>query len=195
MSTTETDRAKSLLESAFHLFSEQGISGVNMDAIAHHAGVTKGSLYHHFSSKKQVILGACDFYYGRWKQNTLGEIKDLASPLEQLEAAVRFSVRSCLLDRPNRVFTLEILTLSLHDADICQSWAGFYQSAADFYITLVLRGLEQNLISPQTGTPQRVNFMLCAMEGIKQQAHFDKSIRTRQNEQDICNHLLGILTR
>src|SRR6187401_3295952 len=101
MPITETDRAESLLVSAFHLFSENGIAGVNMDAIAHHAGVTKGSLYHHYTSKKEVILGPCDFYYARWKQNTLGEINGLEDPLAKLEAAVRFSVRSCLLDRAN----------------------------------------------------------------------------------------------
>lgn len=166
-----------------------------MDAIAHHAGVTKGSLYHHFTSKKQVILGACDFYYARWQRNTLGEISGFEDPLARLEAAIWFSVRSCLLDRSNRVFTLEILTLSLHDEDLRKSWAGFYRTAGDFYVSLVLQCLEQNLIPKHTDTPRRVNFMLCAMEGIKQQAHFDKSTRTRRNEADICEHLLGILTR
>jgi AcrR family transcriptional regulator len=43
---------KKLAKSAFVLFSQRGIRNVNLDEIAAHAGVTKGSLYWHYKTTK-----------------------------------------------------------------------------------------------------------------------------------------------
>ena len=63
-----------LAKSAFELFAQRGIKNVNLDEVAAHAGVTKGSLYWHYKSKKEVILAACAYYYRRWQQRAHAEI-------------------------------------------------------------------------------------------------------------------------
>ena len=105
-------RAK-LAESAFELFTRKGIKNVNLDEVAAYAGVTKGSLYWHYKSKREVVLTACAYYYRRWQQRAHAEIALDNDPLRQLERMLRFSVQSCLFDRANRVFTAEIFALKL----------------------------------------------------------------------------------
>lgn len=194
---SDLDKADQLARCAFQLFSEKGINRVNMDQIAKAAGVTKGSIYHHFSSKKEVILSACECYYRDWRRHALKEIKKGKTCLEQLERVIKLSVRSCLLDRQKRVFTLEILTLSLYDDDVKESWAGFYKAAHVFYMDLVQQAIAATEISPtirKEGVKFRVDALLRTMEGIKQEAHFNEEIRNNVDERLICQELLRLVT-
>lgn len=44
-----------LIESARHLALENGLAAVSVEAVAAHAGVTKGGLFHHFPSKQALV--------------------------------------------------------------------------------------------------------------------------------------------
>ncbi|MDP2562323.1 TetR/AcrR family transcriptional regulator [Psychrobium sp. 1_MG-2023] len=53
MSLSKKDK---LLNSALVLFSEQGIHGTSTASIARHAGVANGTLFHHFTTKEELVL-------------------------------------------------------------------------------------------------------------------------------------------
>src|ERR1700759_1201686 len=61
--TGDSPKRQLVLEAATSLFMAQGYGAVSMDAIARAAGVSKGTLYAHFSSKDRLsapIIGeAC----------------------------------------------------------------------------------------------------------------------------------------
>jgi AcrR family transcriptional regulator len=181
-----------LAESAFDLFAQQGISNVNLDEIASHAGVTKGSLYWHYKSKKEVILAACVYYYRRWQQRAHAEIALGNDPLNQLERVLRFSVQSCLFDRANRVFTSEIMTLLPKDDAIRAGWAQFYDTVRELYIGLVQAACVKGQID--VADPRRaVDWMLATIEGIKQRASFEPEICTPDERETIVRGLLHIV--
>lgn len=46
--------------SSSQLFSRQGYSATSIDEIVKACGITKGNLYHHFSSKEALVLAAMD---------------------------------------------------------------------------------------------------------------------------------------
>lgn len=52
MKVTKSD----IIRSAVRLFNEYGYKNVSVDRICEECGVTKGSFYHHFQSKDDVIL-------------------------------------------------------------------------------------------------------------------------------------------
>jgi AcrR family transcriptional regulator len=184
-------RAK-LAESAFDLFAGRGINNVNLDEVAAHAGVTKGSLYWHYKSKKQVVLAACAYYYRRWQQRAHAEIALDYDPRGQLERVLRHSVQSCLFDRTNRVFTSEILALSLQDDEIRAGWTQFYDTVRELYIGLVQAGCAQG--QWQVADPRRaVDWMLAAIEGIKQRACFEPEICSPDELEAMVRGLLQIV--
>lgn len=45
-----------LVESAAACFSESGFAATSLDCVAHRACVTKGAIYHHFGSKRDLFL-------------------------------------------------------------------------------------------------------------------------------------------
>jgi AcrR family transcriptional regulator len=52
---TMTPRRREVLDAAAKLFHERGYMGTSMDHVADAVGLTKGSLYHHFPGKAQIL--------------------------------------------------------------------------------------------------------------------------------------------
>jgi AcrR family transcriptional regulator len=177
-----------LAESAFHLFSRNGFKKVNLDRIAFKAGVTKGSLYWHYRSKDELIRASCAHYYQTYHLRMTRELAGISDPVRRLEKTIEISVRICLLDRENRVFTTEVFRLALHNPAVRKGWQRFYQTVRRFYVDLVVAAAATGRIQPDS--PDRaVDFMLATMEGIKLQAMFDPQACTPQSEKAIVVNL------
>lgn len=57
----EKEQKKALiLESAEELIIEKGLAQLNMDEVAERAEVSKGSVYHYFKNKTDLVLGICN---------------------------------------------------------------------------------------------------------------------------------------
>ncbi len=52
-----------ILEGAMELFSKKGFNQTSMQEIADHLGIAKGSIYHYFKSKDQILLEIIWHYY------------------------------------------------------------------------------------------------------------------------------------
>ena len=148
-----------LAQSAFELFAERGFARVNLDQIAARAGVTKGSLYWHYTSKHELLLAACNLYYQQWHAAVQAAIAPLADPLERLRAALAFSVHSCVIDRQNRMFTTSLFLLMQEDPLVRSGWSQFYAAVREFYIGLVSAAQASGRL-PAGDARRRVDLML-----------------------------------
>jgi AcrR family transcriptional regulator len=177
-----------LAASAIALFSTRGIGNVSVDDVAAKAGVTKGSLYWHYTSKDDLIKAACDHYYRLYHRRINAELAHIAGAAERLARAIEVAVRICLLDRENRVFTTEIFTLAVHNKELSRSWRQFSDSVREFYIGL----LRAAVVAGELKSPdpeQAVDFMLSAMEGLKLRAQHEPHLCSRQSERSIVANL------
>ena len=179
---------------AFDLFAEHGFGKVNLDQIAARAGVTKGSLYWHYKSKKELMLAACNHYYAQWFKSVHAELASEADPVARIRKTLEFSVHSCVIDRNNRVFSTGIFVLMQEDAEVKASWIQFYSSVREFYVGLVMAGVASGKL--QTRDARRaVELMLEAMEGIKLRASFEPHIADPSEQLELVEGLWGILNR
>src|SRR6202158_1901398 len=85
MTNREPSRRDELLGLAATMFAERGLRATTVRDIADSAGILSGSLYHHFSSKEEmvdeVLRGFLDWLFGRYQ-----EIVDTEpNPLERLK--------------------------------------------------------------------------------------------------------------
>jgi AcrR family transcriptional regulator len=60
-----------ILETAYELFSRNGIHAVGVDRIIADAGVAKATLYHHFPSKEALVIAFLDLREERWTRDWL----------------------------------------------------------------------------------------------------------------------------
>ena len=86
MSTpSPASRRDELLELAATMFAERGLRATTVRDIADSAGILSGSLYHHFSSKEEmvdeVLRGFLDWLFDRYQQIVATE----PNPLERLK--------------------------------------------------------------------------------------------------------------
>lgn len=186
------NRAIDFAAGAFALFARHGIDRVTMDDIASEGHATKGSLYWHYKSKDEIIEAACRHYYQQWHKESQRNIALISNPVEKIRITVRNSVRSCLIDETNRVFTMEILTRALHDRSIREGWRQFFESVRAFYLALVESAVEVGLL-PCKDPVRAVDLMLSAMEGYKLRAVFEPSLCSKVEERAIAKQLLSLL--
>ena len=185
-------RSEDLARIAFSQFSELGFEKVSLDRVAEEAGVTKGSLYSHFSSKGELFAAASQVYYRQWQekvQKLLAANHDARAGLHRL---LDFSVRRCVVDRKNRLFTTELFALSLREPLVRSGWAQFYSTVREQYVALVLAAQESGQLRSGNAR-RRVDLMLCALEGIKLRATYEPEIGDGQEIQVIVGELMEIL--
>lgn len=181
-----------LARSAFDLFALHGINNVNMDMIAAHSNCTKGSLYWHYDTKKAVILAACELYYRNWDEQMNHELSNVKDPVKRLKKSVRFSIRHCMVDSKNRVFTLGIMGCALYDEDIKKSWAGFYDRVREYMIILVDEAKKSGGIKVEDSR-RVVDLMLVAFEGVKLRTIIESNFDISAEEKAIYEGLMEVL--
>lgn len=69
----KAETRSSLLEAAATVFARRGMQQASIDAVAEHAGFTKGAVYAHFKSKEELFLAMLDDRFARHAE----EIDDL----------------------------------------------------------------------------------------------------------------------
>ncbi len=81
-------RQQAIINAAISEFIEKGYEGASMQSIAKRAGLTKGGLYHYYSSKEELLIIATARLFApvrRW----LFEAEQRASPVEALRSFIR----------------------------------------------------------------------------------------------------------
>lgn len=59
------ERRNEILDAADVLFSQKGFDGTSTNDILHQVGIARGTLYHHFKSKEDIMDGLIDRYSDR----------------------------------------------------------------------------------------------------------------------------------
>ncbi|HBO43434.1 MAG TPA: hypothetical protein DD670_05790 [Planctomycetaceae bacterium] len=192
MRKTASVMPSELARAAFELFAQRGFASVTIDEIAAAAGVTKGSFYSHYASKHEIILAACQHYYRTYHEQVQAEIAPLRDPLERLHRVLELSVRRCVLDKRNRVFTTEIFALGLQRDDVQRGWAQFYDAVREMYVGLTLAASEAGQLQI-SDVRRAVDLMLAAIEGVKMRAAFEPHMAAADEQRPIVADLLRIL--
>lgn len=83
---SEATRAR-LIESFIHLFLSEGVERTTTEAVLAETGLSKGALYHHFSSKVEVVEAIYTQTSRRAIDRALLSTKHVESPIARIKAA------------------------------------------------------------------------------------------------------------
>jgi hypothetical protein len=98
------------------------------------------------------------------------------------------------VDRRNRLFTTGIFVLLQKDAAVRAGWAQFYAAVREFFVGLVAAAQQSGRV-PAGDARRAVDLMLEATEGIKLRAAFEPEIADPQEQRELAEALLQILSR
>ena len=74
-------RPDELLEAALLIFAERGYANTKLEDIAAKVGVTKGTIYHYFATKEDLLLRAIEHYHDRAFQPLEEVLKEQRGPV------------------------------------------------------------------------------------------------------------------
>ncbi|MEO5321587.1 TetR/AcrR family transcriptional regulator [Arthrobacter sp. CC3] len=134
--TQRRNRDQVVLEEAIHVISERGYAGTSIQEVADRVGVLKGSLYHYFSSKEELLF--------RILEQSHKETTDIAEEVAQLglpplEELLEYLKRSSLwyianVQRANIFFT-EMRNLTGDRLAEAKTWGRYFESHIQRLVT------------------------------------------------------------
>jgi len=97
------------IDTALDLLTEAGIGAVSIDRVANILGITRGSFYHHFSDRNDLLRELLDYWAQRWTYDVRDQIGNLgldpSTTLLALMRAIR-SNKAADFDAPFRAWAL-----------------------------------------------------------------------------------------
>jgi len=134
-----------ILEAAMKVFVKNGFSETRMDDIAENSGLSKGAIYHHYKSKKDLFLALIDFWeeYFFFKvffnkdvesKNSADLLRDMANDMIET-----FKNRKYIL-----LAELEFWSLANHDEDVRAKTEALYIKLMKLIRTIISKGVSTN---------------------------------------------------
>lgn len=145
--TAAEDTRNALIDAAINRFAADGL-GASFDAVARDVGVTKGALYHHFSSKDGLVEAVYREAIGRHADRVVAASAD-GTGRERLLALVDASARLYTSRTPfYRVLSMLHLSAALDRPALAEIARRVQRSQRDFMIDLVRQGQRDGSIRP-----------------------------------------------
>lgn len=113
------ERAEQILGAARTCFLEKGYFATKMDAIAQESGLSKGGIYFHFDSKREIFRALVQHEYDAtmsFIDNVLSSDANIATKM--IELAEHFMTLYASSDRPR--FMVIIVEMGLRDEEIAR---------------------------------------------------------------------------
>jgi AcrR family transcriptional regulator len=126
-------------------FGDHGYHETSIDDIADHSGLSKGAIYHHFDSKREILVSL----FEAWAQQLIDRWEVIGrdpNPLEALQRSAQVAFTVAEQAQPLVRASLELLAHAAREDDMRLRLAGVYSAARDHCATLLRNAQQQGLI-------------------------------------------------
>lgn len=129
-----------LLDRATEFFRAKGYSATSIDEIVKACGVTKGSLYYHFSSKEELALAVMDQVHRYFTEHIFRLIVDVEHPSAQELQAFNHAVEEFFLTHPDGCLLANLsLEIGAHNERFTQRIRRFFEDWRTCYVAVFTR--------------------------------------------------------
>jgi AcrR family transcriptional regulator len=168
------ERIGDIVQAAVDEFLECGYDGASMEAIAKRAGISKGGLYHHFSSKDEILLMA-----NQKLNEPIAEMMQEALQNKSASEGLCWYIENYLNywihhEREMVFYILSFVKL-LDNPTLWKMYANYAESTIGFYRELFQRGIDSGEFIPHAAYESAVALM-AAVDGIVMYVMMDKKL-------------------
>ena len=192
---TLTTKKTHILRAAQTLFAAHGYLETTIDDIAHEAGVSKGNIYVHFASKKELFLSAFSWFFDAFSlfdaQNVTG-----STAYEKLNCVLEKLVSTIAVEDFQKAspMMMDVWLQNYHDPDFKKAAEGFYIQLAQPLTEIIQEGIENGEIGP-IHAPTLANILIAVFDGLMVQAIVDTTAVDWERLSETLNILIsGLLT-
>jgi AcrR family transcriptional regulator len=135
-------RKEEIFEAAVHCFNEKGYAATTIEIIAAKAKISKGGLYHYFSSKKELFLELFDYRVNKYFDLMKSYMNKDDSPEERIRTLVEKAGQILKKNEDFYKFCLEFLSMGVRDPEIRKVMTAFYKNSVGTFRQLVEEGID-----------------------------------------------------
>jgi AcrR family transcriptional regulator len=191
---TQADRAGAtraeLIAAARRLFADRGYAGVGTEEIVRAAGLTRGALYHHFESKRELLAAVYEQVESEITERIATQaFASGAAPADAIEAlrlGAELFLDACLEPEVQRIVLL--------DAPAVLGWERWHEVASRYGLGLIeatlQAAIDAGLITAQPARPLAHVLMGALDEAAMYVARADDRATARAEMGTALSHLL-----
>jgi AcrR family transcriptional regulator len=182
-----------LIDSALHVFAEQGYDHATVEDISEAAGYSKGAYYFHFQSKEDIFLELVAIWVEEqthrlsFSENTNG-LAALAA-IETLESFIRYDDR-----QPQwRLLLPEIWAQSQRNPKIRETLQNAYADWIDIIKSILTKADGEGLISLAVEADVAASLVLAAHDGLTLRSRLKGPDEREFAARDVVNGLVALI--
>ena len=144
MENKSKDNSKEqILEAAMKVFVKNGFSETRMDDIAENSGLSKGAIYHHYKSKKDLFICLIEHWENFSFPNIFDKDLDKITSADALRAIVNDIVITFKKNKHVFLAELEFWSLANHDEDVRLKTKSLYVKLLNLFKSIIKKGIDR----------------------------------------------------
>ena len=138
------DKTKNqILDAALRVFVKSGYSETTMNDIVNQSGLSKGAIYHYYSSKKDLFLSLIDYWEDYFFTNIINKDLSLSSSDDLLRDITRDVIKTFKSSKYIFLAELEFWSLANHDAEVRKRTTALYVKLIDLFKSIISKGIKE----------------------------------------------------
>lgn len=172
------ERINEITQAAIEVFLEKGYENTTMDAIAYKAGVSKGGLYHYFSSKEMVLIFANEKI-----SQKVQEIMASASECTSVKEGILYYIENYIqywLEHPKETaFLFLSIAKMLENPELLKYYHEYTSAYMAFFEGAFTMGIELGEFKEHNVRTSTITLM-AALDGVLSYMIFDKDLLLKE---------------
>ena len=145
----KTKRKEAIFDAALLCFNVHGYAETSISMIAHKAGISKGGMYHYFTTKRELFLELFLYKVQNYHSEQLkGYLLKIANPEQRLQVLLNETSNLLKKNESFYRFCLEFLSMGARDDEIRKTMTDFYRSTVEIFQHMVNEGIEAGKFDP-----------------------------------------------
>ena len=171
-------RIEAIVSAAVDVFLEKGYENASMDAIAGKTGLSKGGLYHHFTSKDEILLYAnqklCEPIYSLMEQAVADP-----SPRQGVTDYINTYIDYWHAHKREIIFTYLSMTKAMNNQELRCFYETYLEHYIDFFEGMFKKGIAAGEFVDHEPRPRSV-ILIAALDGLVGYMDLDKKLDVTQ---------------
>ena len=132
-----------IMDAALQVFVSKGYSDTRMDDIVEMSGLSKGAIYHHYKSKKDLFISLIEHWENFSFPNIFDKDLDKISSADALRAIVNDIVITFKKNKHVFLAELEFWSLANHDEDVRLKTKSLYVKLLNLFKNIIKKGINR----------------------------------------------------
>jgi AcrR family transcriptional regulator len=174
---TLEERRAQILQAALTCFSRKGYHQTKMDDIVEEAGLSKGGVYWHFGSKKELFLALFEPFLDATEQIMLTALDTGKSARDKLEATLELSSTLSTSDEFQEIMPLmiDVWAQNWRDPEVNDVATGMYHRLLGPFVQLIEEGIASGEFKPVDARAM-AGIIFGLYDGLAVQAMIDETL-------------------